>query len=541
MQKLYDENLFCYQILKQADFVRKEMESVYKSLNENDKKEYKKRLQQIYRIKNNTFCLLIRNGFKCNRLGEDLVMSINGDRFVCKEAAIKTIFQKEYDSLNFIEKSEEAECVAAMGSTESNQDKTKEVEKSKTETDDSQKQELSEKTNSKIQNAESTANNNESNKPDMETKDEDRITEKHEGIKENKAITESENIQPNTTENEINIVEVPKEPVEDDPPTQEDNLKEETGQESISFELERLAAKLKDEKNVKENNAKEINEKESDLKETEKCEPQPKQEKSQVAEYLEDQEEQEAPKAKLIYPNDTDAKKAKKELIMDIYTLTMKTPQPKETQQKIRRRHNEPQPKAEIQTEQIELRVLPLSIPVEEEELSTEILVYVKTTTGDGVFASSKEGRKSINVETDKYAFVVRGEWKHGEFHSSVYAAGETLAEKYELNRNLREIRPDDIEKAKLGHPLVYVRDEYEEDGEEKETVFKIHAIPLRMRNSENGACNSVFYMELPENKNTSYISTEKGYIVYKVDEEIYKISAKWENGMYIVENEHLV
>lgn len=446
--KIYDENLYLYQILKQADVIRKEMEQTYNTLSDIEAKEFKKRMQQIYRIKNNAFSLLIRNGFSCTKENENLVMNINEDKFICKEDAIKTIFQKEYDLLDFIEDSK----------------------------DDVIQKEIK--------------------------GDEDR--------EKNKDIA---NVAPRSSLNNMDIW------IAEGPDTEE-NL----GQ-SESLETIETGEILEYDTEAQTEQTESIETKDThDAKETKE-----KREQNDNRTIL------------LQYPSDTEKEKTRQELILDLYTLKMRQPRIEEVQGgsrfKKRRVDNKPNEKIEI----VEIKVAPLTIPDSGNELSSDILVYIKSSTGDGVFVSSREGRKSVNVDTDKYNFIVRGEWKNGRFYSRVFTAGETLAERYEMDRKVKELRPGKGENIGLGHPLIYLKEVYEEDGKETESVLKIHAIPLSGKNSEDGYCASTFYLERQDGDATSYITGETGYVVYKFEEEVYKISAKWDRDMYSVTNEHLI
>jgi len=424
INQLFNENVTYYDMFLLADKAKTILERERDSLSEkygerglpeSDALFYKRKLQSLYRIRNNSFVLLLRNGIKCTRENEDdpiIKINVDGIEHVCKESVLKTILQKEYD------------IVLANALSKENPKKLTEQSANPVEEKETIKAE-----------------------PKMV---EPRITP--EPIEEPKpeSVTEPELVSQEQKR------EVPL----------ESNSKEE---QKIPFGLTRFP------------HTEDGTETEVELKE----------------------------------PTEDEFTKTSNQFIMDIYKIHVKDIENK----KLFGKKEEP----ELKERDIILKVIPLSIPESGNSISSDILVYMECENGSGTFFSGK--RKTIIATDQKQSFLVTGTWENGKFSTRVRATNDTLTQKAELGRELIRIRPTEKAGSGIGHPVLFVK-----DGEKQ--ILRIHCIPIEEFNGPDGFAPAVYCMEeIGKNNRFTYRTKEENHVVFKYQDDIYKLSAKWDDN----------
>ena len=398
MNRLFNENVMYHEMLMLADKVKNELEAekATKELTEDLEKSYKRKLQCIYRIRNNAFSLMLRNGLKCTKKmidGEDhIILNIDGTEYVCKESVLKTLLQKEYDEV--IKK--------ALEDTTPNEVKYEtacpvEVEK----------------------------------KPVQEVKKEEVKQEpvKVEEVKEpKKESVETEKPEP---VQEVKMEQVKPEPVEvktePEMPKQEEKLKVETvpvqRKEVETIPVEPVKVEI------------------PEPKPEPIPEPVKEPETKVVPEVVyKNYEEKTEPAVRVNEVNENDTQKTTKELLFDIYKFKLK-------------KMDEAGKASDTETEEITLRVMPLNIPADGNAISSDVLVYMKSERGSGCFFSAIKGRKTVMADDKKHSFLVTGQWQDGKFVSTVRPTNKTLTTRSELERTVTRVRPET--ECGMGHPIL--------------------------------------------------------------------------------------
>ena len=372
MNRLFNENVMYHEMLMLADKVKNELEAekATKELTEDLEKSYKRKLQCIYRIRNNAFSLMLRNGLKCTKKmidGEDhIILNIDGVEYVCKEAVLKTLLQKEYDEV--IER--------ALDANEVKHETTHPAEK---EVHEVKKEEV---------------------KPEPV-----KVEEVKEPTKESVEAEKTEPVQ------EVKMEEVKPEPVEVKPepemPKQEEKVKVETvpvqRKEVEPIPVEPKTADYKIEVPEPES----IPEPEPIPEPVEEPKPEPVQEpavepvlstpeETKIPEVREvvykNYEEKAEPAVRVNEVNENDTQKTTKELLFDIYKFKLK-------------KMDEAGKASDTETEEITLRVMPLNIPADGNAISSDVLVYMKSERGSGCFFSAIKGRKTVMADDKKHSF----------------------------------------------------------------------------------------------------------------------------------------
>jgi len=111
---IFDEDLVYAQILRNSDEAKNYLEAKRDSeIEENAEKieeiseKYKNKLQSIYRIRNNAFALMLRQGFECTAFKEGkeneehiyLELEINGTKYVTEAISIKNVLFKDFENI----------------------------------------------------------------------------------------------------------------------------------------------------------------------------------------------------------------------------------------------------------------------------------------------------------------------------------------------------------------------------------------------------------------------------------------------------------
>lgn len=394
MNRLFNENVMYHEMLMLADKVKNELEAekATKELTEDLEKSYKRKLQCIYRIRNNAFSLMLRNGLKCTKKmidGEDhIILNIDGTEYVCKESVLKTLLQKEYDEV--IKK--------ALEDTTPNEVKYETacpVEVEKKPVQEVKKEEV---------------------KPEpVEVKTEPEMPKQEEKVKvetvpvQRKEV-ESIPVEPKTADYKVEVPEpesIPEpepipEPVEEPKPEPEP-IQEPAVEPVLSTPEE---TKIPEVREVVYKNY----------------------------------EEKAEPAVRVNEVNENDTQKTTKELLFDIYKFKLK-------------KMDEAGKASDTETEEITLRVMPLNIPADGNAISSDVLVYMKSERGSGCFFSAIKGRKTVMADDKKHSFLVTGQWQDGKFVSTVRPTNKTLTTRSELERTVTRVRPET--ECGMGHPIL--------------------------------------------------------------------------------------
>lgn len=493
MNRLFNENVMYHEMLMLADKVKNELEAekATKELTEDLEKSYKRKLQCIYRIRNNAFSLMLRNGLKCTKKmidGEDhIILNIDGTEYVCKESVLKTLLQKEYDEV--IKK--------ALEDTTPNEVKYEtacpvEVEK----------------------------------KPVQEVKKEEVKQEpvKVEEVKEpKKESVETEKPEP---VQEVKMEQVEPEEVKTEPemPKQEEKVKVETvpvqRKEVEPIPVEPKTADYKVE--VPEPESIPEPEPIPEPVEEPKQEPEPIQEpavepvlstpeETKIPEVREvvykNYEEKAEPAVRVNEVNENDTQKTTKELLFDIYKFKLK-------------KMDEAGKASDTETEEITLRVMPLNIPADGNAISSDVLVYMKSERGSGCFFSAIKGRKTVMADDKKHSFLVTGQWQDGKFVSTVRPTNKTLTTRSELERTVTRVRPET--ECGMGHPILMAV--------EDDNTVKVHCLPLAEKNEEDGLVPMIYCLEYNGTERLTYKTKDKNYIIFDAKGIVCKVSGKWDN-----------
>lgn len=565
MQKInqvFNDTYFGTRILANATKLRDTLEKnkdieIQNASTETEKEEientYKRKLQAIYRIRNNAYSYLLTNKFQCtyeiNKEDNSKIfyMNIEGIIYDCKESAVKNILGKEYETIvqYCLPQEEYTQIIEEKSIKEEATIVTKPAQKNK-----------KDKTSISNDIADQLLDVLES---DIEIFGDDNLLDIKKDLNKNKIDiipikeeSSDNNIQKNNVDeitNDLNIAsKISRCPRCFAPLNENQDTCDFCGYEITvkkTLTREELANKDVEDEFSEEDIDKMFEELEQRLNETNNNTNvtiktiTPKLE----VETTIDPEDLET--VRLYNPEKSEPMKKRSEMIMDIYTLKLKDPkqqnddgtQIKEEHRRKRKSEYEAElnsPHEEIIEDEIirevKIFVYPLSVPESGSELSSEILVFITQDGNCGSFCSGLTGINSVKVNTNIHNFIVRGQWDNGNFITKVIGNGKTLIDSCEIERVKEEIRPDDIVAAKLGHPITFLSVEYV-DGTE---TVKIHAVPISDENEEDGYAKTLYLMEnvnLKERK--LFITKASNYITFEFEEEIYKATAKWKDDTF--------
>lgn len=565
MQKInqvFNDTYFGTRILANATKLRDTLEKnkdieIQNASTETEKEEientYKRKLQAIYRIRNNAYSYLLTNKFQCtyeiNKEDNSKIfyMNIEGIIYDCKESAVKNILGKEYETIvqYCLPQEEYTQIIEEESIKEETTIVTKPAQKNK-----------KDKTSISNDIADQLLDVLES---DIEIFGDDNLLDIKKDLNKNKIDiipikeeSSDNNIQKNNVDESTNDLNIASKisrcprcfaPLNENQDTCDFCGYEITVKKTLT--REELANKDVEDEFSEEDIDKMFEELEQRLNETNNNTNvtiktiTPKLE----VETTIDPEDLET--VRLYNPEKSEPMKKRSEMIMDIYTLKLKDPkqqnddgtQIKEEHRRKRKSEYEAElnsPHEEIVEDEIirevKIFVYPLSVPESGSELSSEILVFITQDGNCGSFCSGLTGINSVKVNTNIHNFIVRGQWDNGNFITKVIGNGKTLIDSCEIERVKEEIRPDDIVAAKLGHPITFLSVEYV-DGTE---TVKIHAVPISDENEEDGYAKTLYLMEnvnLKERK--LFITKASNYITFEFEEEIYKATAKWKDDTF--------
>lgn len=545
INQVFNDIYFGARILSSATRLRDTLElkrdnEIDLAQNEEEKEEiannYKRRLQSIYRIRNNVYALLLKSGFTCSYKEQEdgskiFYMNIEGTTYDCMENAIKNILGKEYteivkkclpdDVYQKILKEENEKLLEANKIKAVEKNKNKEIVSTtladnmlamleeEYDTVDVKSNNLSDnQTEKQISAPSSNPIEQKKVEPNKKTAKATRCTRCFAPLSEGQTVCDfcgyDLNAKKVLSREEMNAMDAV----------------DEFSEEDIDKMFEELEKRLNDLENKSDKPSTTNTNNNTDTLDAEDFET-----------------------VRLYNPEKSEPMKKRSEMIMDIYTLKLKDPkdenQKKEEvkEEHRRKRKNEidiPAPVIEEEDDdfirEVKIYVYPLSVPESGTELSSEILVYITQDGACGSFCSELTGINTVRVNTNIHNFIVRGQWENGNFITKVISNGKTLVDNCEIERIKEEIRPDDIIAAKLGHPITFLSVEYV-DGTE---TLKIHAVPIADENDYDGYAKTLYLMEnvnLRERK--LFITKSTNYITFEFEDEIYKASAKWKENTF--------
>lgn len=537
---LFDENVTYYHMFLLADKAKTVLEKERDDLSANDALTddlsllYKRKLQNLYRIRNNSFVLLLRNGVKCTKIPMDgdciISIDVDGDVHVCKESVLKTILQKDYD---IVLKKATSELIDEMPvSTDEKSDKQNESVEEKVETENNLSN--SEKKQDEVIEEKTEPTENEE-KIDTVITDETSTTKemKLDELKLDEMKLENEEEQ--TVTNEEN--EVSEQNEEHSDTKENKNVSEINNLEETELKETEMSDDNEDKNDVKED-IEETKEKVNDIPLTTDAElkdnttnvippvVEPMPHKIEFHTFKEGGE----PDVELIEPIRDENKKNAAQMIMDVYKIKVKNfvdEQAKEDDGKFKlfgkKEKAETAPVADESV--ITLRIIPLSIPINGNSFTSDILVYMQCDTGSGCFYSNTKGRKTVIADNKMHSFLITGSWENGRFKTVVRPTNKTLTNQAEISRELERIRAVDKFDAGIGHPVLFIKKN------EDTNLLKIHVLPKENENGKDGMAPAVYCMEdLTKDERFTYRTKEKNQVIFEFKDGVYKIYSKWEN-----------
>lgn len=527
--------------------------------------QYRKKLQSVYRIRNNAYSYLLKNGFQCTyKIDETdnskiFYMNIEGTVYDCKESAIKNILGKEYEeTVKYCLSEEEFAKIASENKKEvvdikkdtvTLNEKTVNLNKEESSQNDLLDSFINfnemidlipQNTTKKQVNVEAPSNvipvfdeipTKTEEKPMVEEPLVESAKEEPKKVEKPKKINRCSRCFAPMDENETtcgfcgyNINASTKLSKEEfDAMDDTDDFSEEDIDKMFE-ELEKRLNALNEEKTVTTTTTISLDTSKPDL----------------VTEEPEDNET-----VRLYNPEKSEPSKKRSEMIMDVYTLKLKDPKPDvdeteavpEVQKRMRKsalleaNNIEEEEEDDSIVREIKIYIYPLSVPETGTELSSEILIYITQDNACGAFCSPISGVNSVKVNTNIHNFIVRGQWDNGNFITKVIPNGKTLLDNCEIERKKETIRPEDIIAAKLGHPVTFLSIEYV-DGTE---TMKIHAVPLSDTNELDGYTRTLYLMENINQKERKIFMTKNNtnHITFEFEDEIYKATSKWDNDKF--------
>lgn len=536
---LYYEDICLYEILKNSEQIKNKMESAFddKYVDEKTKEYIKKKLTNVYRIRNNAFVVLLKNEYKCIKKDDSLIMNINGEEFIFNGKAIKTVLQKDYDSVmskcldNTESVLEEIEEETPIPSIKDEVPVVKEIEKVETKIDLEVTSKL--ETDQKLEvapelNAQPNIQPKIIPEAKIENNDQPEIKveklNKEEGVEETPVKEETQYIKENALEGET----------ETNPDIQieiEKNEDPDNEMKNDDVDIEALIEELRKETKREEY----INQDKPEIGGKKKFENNDGTLLSIASRTGEGIQEQGF--ERIVFDEEDDLVKKYDELIFDIYKIKVKDFKEKEPLTKLIKKKNvNNEDKEEVR--EIELYVVPLTIPEDGDSLSSDILVIIKDAAGSGYYTSDITGRKSVIASNSDHSFIVTGSWEKGKFKTNVRATGKTLTDKREVSREVYNIRPRFMDKAKLGHPVMFLKEEYI-NGDIKK--LKIHSIPLAIRKNKTDIAPTIYCMDsISDDKRVVYSAKDKDKVLFEFEDEIYRITSMWDGEYFESEIEQI-
>ena len=598
MNRLFNEDVTYHQMFLLADKVKTVLESEKQLENDPVLALMKKRkLQSVYRIRNNAFSLLLRDGFKVEKRDKNgetfIIMNIDGEEYDCKESVLKTLLQKDYDPV--IEKclTADKECVMEKEEITDKSDfedeketatekeiDLKPVEKDEpleepvqaeedmkevklednNETDISEKVDMSTPVVDNPILEDSAIPTEEISRVDSEMKSEVEIEEKAEESIIHDEIIEINDTEENQSEpadketlDDIKEEEKPEPEITEDGLTEEDKVETFVESEDVSAQdVSNESAQEPEETPVvnEDNNSTDIKT-ESEINDEENVK---EEEASEVAE-KKDEAVKEEVKDPVSEKNDSEEKSIY-HFVEEGKEPAVVLNDPTETDSeksaddfimdiyKIKVRDIKDNTLTAVttdagdeKTKEITLNIVPLSVPEDGSSFSHDIAVYLKCDTGEGTFASKLSGRKTVMVGTKEHSFLVTGTWEGGKFTTKVRPTNKTLVQQAEVSREVFRVRPVSESGAAVGHPVLFI--EAEENGEISK--LKVHCIPKGETNGKDGLAPAVYCLDNEKtDERLLYKTKDKNHIIFEFEGNYYKVKSKWEGNKFISEIDKL-
>lgn len=577
MQKtnqIFNDTYFCTRVLINSTKLRNTLEKnrdieIESTDDENEKQEiqnaYRKKLQSIYRIRNNAFSFLLYSGFQCTYdINEDektFYMNIEGDVYDCKESAVKNILAKEFPRVveNCLSREEFDKIKDDINIVVPTQPVNVTIDsKVKHNLTDNEVNDLLDLFvgNSDVQTIDNVSTVEETKQPDIIKTEEKQLASKPviaPVVKKEKisaplptpAVKETQPQKPKVNRcprcfaplsNKETICDFCGYNLNENKTLSRTEFNQLDNEKFSDEDIDKMFKEL--EKRLNEQSESNIPVPIPAVEKAKEQKPTPKPAKPVSKPIATD-----TTHVKLYEPAKSMPTIEKGNLIVDIYNLKMKDPKEnndeEDTTSEIHKRRRVDEPLVKLNSEiddadndiirDIKMYVYPLTVPENGTELSSDVLVYIEQDGKSGLFCSGTEGVKTVRVDTNIHSFLVRGSWKDGIFESHVFLSGVSIAGQCEISRNLEKVRPSD-NKLQLGHTMTTLSIEYV-DGTES---MKIHGIPLTETNDEDGLAKTIYLMEnVSQRERKLYMTKTTNYISFDFEDEIYKASSTWSGDIF--------
>lgn len=446
----------------------------------------KRKLQGAYRLRNNSFALLLKANLPCyeDPNDKDSICMEYDIIYTCRKSAIKSVLQDDFDSIKIVPVNEYKTLLNDILITKTETiTKTIEISNSKNHFDNQ----------SIISDQNSTRNNDKS-----ETKLDDlEIPDIDEDIKESIDFTPDKNLEQEIYKKEEEIEELLKKDIEPEVPIDSNP----TGPIDLIDDLDTANTPVSD-SSTKSRSVDLLDE--EPLKENITVKDE-KPEINDIYGFINTPEGMETV-VRLYNPEKSEKEKSKKQFIMDHYKIAL----------------------TDIKETKVELLIIPLSVPGTGTENPTDIFVLLKSDTIEKCKCSSETNKKVILTLND-YKLVITGNWQNGKFYTNVQC---TKDKNFELKQELSRFRSNDIYHTGIGHPVVFIRKKVDDHFEE----LRIHVLPKSI-NGENGECPTAYCVEyFSTGTRKCYRTKEKNEISFAFDDILYTLNTDLKDDVYNVQ-----
>ena len=192
--------------------------------------------------------------------------------------------------------------------------------------------------------------------------------------------------------------------------------------------------------------------------------------------------------------------------------------------------------KQQRKTRVVKIFVFPLSAPTNGNALTADAAVCIFENGRTGKFVTDATQVRSLVAKCPIHSFIIRSEWRGGEFRSHVIPTEKTMTDKCILKSTCEHIMAADIKKAQIGHPVLFIEEKFVKGLNTAEVLvetLKIHALPLSLENSENGYTDTLYIAEDVNTKEREiYIGNDKNdrQINLLFQENVYTIWSCWKD-----------
>lgn len=197
----------------------------------------------------------------------------------------------------------------------------------------------------------------------------------------------------------------------------------------------------------------------------------------------------------IVQKEDVDILVGPKDLLMDAYKIKKIDPETNESKE-------------------FTILVAPLNNP-EKDEFKSPIFAFGRTGRVSSTACSTTSDKPLIQLIIDGEAFIIRGSWSNGDFVSLVYP--QNVDNQNISVTNIKQMRPE--EHSFIGHNIFHVHN------------LKFHILPLASSNNKYDYASFIMCVENIDNNRYEMAEFMRGNsVIYKNNEDEYKIFTKWEN-----------